>query len=267
MSPRPLALLALALVLLAAPVSAQVQDVEMPPSEVAARGHFLMGREHYEAARFADAAREFQEAYDLSHRPELFYNLFLAHRDAGHVREAASALRQYVEAVPDAPQIEVLRGRLAVLESQIAEDDARERARLEAETAGATEGHSEGHSEGAAAVTAPSSSSETNVGPWVVVGVGGALAVAAIVTGAVTASTHADIEAHCPGGLCPAMGFDLEARRSTGTTLALTTDVLGGIGAATLAAGIVWAIVDATSGHDDERAALTCSPLGCRGHF
>ncbi|MBX7192598.1 MAG: hypothetical protein K1X94_11100 [Sandaracinaceae bacterium] len=262
MSFRALVLHALLALALASPVAAQVQDVEMPPSEVAARGHYLMGREHYEAARFDEAAREFQEAYDLSHRPQLFYNLFLAHRDAGHTRDAAAALRQYVEAVPDAPQIEVLRGRLAVLEAQVAEEDARERdARAEAQTSDALT-----TTTGTPASSATSAPSDANVGPWAVIGVGGALAVGAIVTGALAATTYGDISASCPDDRCPA-GYDLDGRRSSGSALALTTDVLGGLAAATLAAGIVWEIVEATSHGEESRATLRCSPLGCRGHF
>lgn len=248
--------------LLASPVAAQVQDVEMPPSEVAARGHYLMGREHYQAARFAEAAAEFQQAYDLSHRPQLFYNVFLAQRDAGHAREAAVALRNYIEAVPTAPEIEILRGRLATLEAQVAEEDAR------------------AHTEQEATVTPPPSAPPpeptppaaqptggAGAGPWVVIGVGGAVAVGAIITGALTATTYADLSSSCPDGVCPA-GYDVDGRRATGSTLALTSDILGGVAAATLVVGIVWEIVDATSPHADaSSASIRCTPIGCRGTF
>lgn len=253
-----------------APARAQVQDVEMPPSEVAARGHYLMGREHYDAGRFAEAALEFQQAYDLSRRPQLLLNLFLAHRDAGHTRDAAVALRRYLADVPDAPQREVLRGRLATLEAQLAADEARAREasarEASAREASAQEASAREAGDTGSATTEPSTGGGS-VGPWVVIGVGGALAIAAIVTGALAASTHGELSASCPDGICPA-GYDLEGNRSSGATLALTTDVLGGVSAAALAAGIVWAIVDATQGSPSEaRTQLQCSPLGCRGRF
>lgn len=245
----------------ASPVLAQVSEVDMPPSEVAARGHYLMGQEHYQAARFAEAADEFQRAYDLSQRPALLFNLYVAHRDAGQTREAARALRLYVDSAPADPQIEVLRGRLATLESQIAAEDARAAAASQA----ATEPTREPDATAPGEAAAPSSSGG-DVGPWVVIGVGGAVAIGAIATAIVTSVTYGDLSSTCMDGLCPP-GTDVEGRRSTGSTLALTSDLLGGVAAATMIGGIVWAIVDATSAPSTSETALRCTPLGCLGRF
>src|SRR4051794_4468626 len=59
-----------------------------------ARTHFRLGNVHYEAGEFVEAAAEFQAAYELSHRPQLLYNIFVAHRDAGNLPQAISALRE-----------------------------------------------------------------------------------------------------------------------------------------------------------------------------
>ena len=50
--------------------------------EQEARAHFQLGRTLYDGGRFEEAAREFVQAYELSHRAQLLYNIFLAWRDA-----------------------------------------------------------------------------------------------------------------------------------------------------------------------------------------
>ncbi len=83
----------------------------------------------------------------------------------------------------------------------------------------------------------------------------------------VTAATHGELSSSCTDGVCPP-DADLEGRRSTGSALAITSDVLGGVAAAAMIGGIVWAIVDATSrSGTSEAAAFACTPLGCRGRF
>jgi tetratricopeptide (TPR) repeat protein len=81
-----------------------------------ARRHFRVGQAHYDNGDFAEAAVEFEEAYRLSQRPALLYNVYLAHRDALHVREAYSALQRYLERVPDAPDRDALEARLVNME-------------------------------------------------------------------------------------------------------------------------------------------------------
>src|SRR5688500_8532502 len=94
----------------------------MAPSLVLAQGgddearrHFRLAEAHYANASFEEAAREFEEAYRLSQRPQLLYNIYLAYRDAADIDHAADALRRYLELVPDAEGAAMLRGRLAAL--------------------------------------------------------------------------------------------------------------------------------------------------------
>jgi tetratricopeptide (TPR) repeat protein len=94
-----------------------------------ARMHFRVATAYYDSGRFADAAREFKLAHDLSQRPQLLYNLFLASRDAGDIDTAAASLRQYLAEVPDVKDREVLEARLAALEKILATRNAREEER------------------------------------------------------------------------------------------------------------------------------------------
>src|SRR5690606_25712958 len=94
-----------------------------------AREAFERGRIHYDNGDFARAAAAFEEAYKLSGREGLLYNLYLAYRDANEQEKAAEALRNYlvkVEVIENRAQLE---SRLKALEAGIAQrkaDDARE---------------------------------------------------------------------------------------------------------------------------------------------
>src|SRR5690349_15787864 len=74
----------------AAPASA---SESAPGAEEVARNHFQLGRSQYESGAFRDAAASFEHAYELSHREVLWYNIYLAYRDAGDNPKAALALR------------------------------------------------------------------------------------------------------------------------------------------------------------------------------
>ncbi len=93
-------------------VSAQTEE----SADDAARRHFRLGQAHYENGEFAEAATEFDEAYRLSQRPQLLYNIYVSYRDAGDLPHAAEALRTYLQLVPDAENGAQLRARLASME-------------------------------------------------------------------------------------------------------------------------------------------------------
>ncbi|MEM9067869.1 MAG: tetratricopeptide repeat protein [Myxococcota bacterium] len=76
------------------------------------RLHFQAGASYYEAGDYEDALREFQRAYELSQRDELFYNLSLCHQQLGNLEQASSFLRQYLESVSDIPNRANLERRL-----------------------------------------------------------------------------------------------------------------------------------------------------------
>ena len=188
--------------------SAQVQEVEMPPSEVAARGHYLMGLEHYSSGRFHEAASEFRQAYELSSRPALLYNIFLAHRDAGDTANAVAALRAYLDAEPEAPNAELLRARLSTLEVQLeaerAREDERAASRLPAEQGAEQTVRDDVPAPPAALDIARDTDGESSVAPWIVVGSGAALLVGAAVTGGLAVATYDALDASCPDRRCPA---------------------------------------------------------------
>jgi hypothetical protein len=88
---------------------------------------------------------------------------------------------------------------------------------------------------------------------WVALGIGGAAAIGAGITGGLAASKKGDLDDGCPDKQCPASEQDtIDSMK----TLAYTTDVLIGVAAVGIAAGIVLFFVEPGPGSDEEAVAV-----------
>lgn len=253
-------------------------DAQARSPEEAARAHFRLGRTHYENGDFAQAAAEFQKAHRLSPEPLLLYNLYIAYRDANDLPQAAEALRAYLQTDEPIANRSQLEARLRALEQGLAGNassgttsDAKgeETIATEEETLPASDAPStEPRREPMASSPSAPAAKKAPIAPWIVVGVGGALGVGAVVTGLMARSAENELERECPGkvGCDP----DLEATRDRGKTFALLTDVLAVSGVVAVAAGITWWLVARGKKRpsDESRRAevdLGCTSDGCRG--
>lgn len=229
------------LLLLPALASAQGAD----DLEQDARLHFELGTRAYERGEFTSAADAFAEAYRLSGRPALLYNMYVAHRDAQLREEAAEDLRRYLREAGEIPN----RARLEVILAQ-----------LEAELAGQPPPPAP---RAARAETRPSPSGGGGdpAGPIVVTAIGAAVLVASAVTGGLAIARNGELSDACPGDVCA----DASARsiQSDVETLSITTDILWPVGAVAAAVGLIWLIVELGASSDDARASLSCGPTGC----
>jgi tetratricopeptide (TPR) repeat protein len=220
--------------------SAHAQDAA--DDDDVARVHHEAGRVYLERGRFDDAAREFEEAYELSHRAEILYNLSIAYRDGGRLPEAVDALRRYLATAPDAPNRAMLEERLRTLEAEIA---ARTAAPAGAEDEDGSE--DEGGADGLviAGVTT--------------LAVGGAALAAAIVTGVLAASETGPLDDLCDDDGACAPGFEepLESARDFATASNVLFVVAGGV----LAAGGVLFVLGLASSGEDE-VAVRVGPTG-----
>jgi tetratricopeptide (TPR) repeat protein len=86
------ALLLVATVARAQPVPADDVDI--------ARAHFNTGQAYYEHGRFADAAHEFEEAYRLSGRAPLLYNVGKSYDGSNDFARALDAYQRFLAAAP-----------------------------------------------------------------------------------------------------------------------------------------------------------------------
>ncbi|HEX8951025.1 MAG TPA: tetratricopeptide repeat protein [Polyangia bacterium] len=65
-----------------------------------AKAHFATGEVNYEHGRFADAAREFEEAYRLSGKAPLLYNVGKSYDGANDFARALDAYQRFLAAAP-----------------------------------------------------------------------------------------------------------------------------------------------------------------------
>jgi tetratricopeptide (TPR) repeat protein len=107
----------------ALPASAQPQQPQ-PAEDERARSLFLEGEAHYAAGRYELAAARYLEAYQLSQRPELLFNVGNAYERLGDYEKAAQYLGEYV-ASPRARDVVSVRERIRRLEAAAAEQTRR----------------------------------------------------------------------------------------------------------------------------------------------
>lgn len=232
--------------------AAPSDETQMRSLDDEARERFELGRTFYDAGRFQQAAEEFGEAYKLSGRPQLLYNVYVANREAANWDPAIAALRDYLDKVPDAPDRINLRARLTTLEAQAAMQHEQQ-ARLEAEQKRNAR---------------PTSRIEkhTSIVPWVLTGTGGALLVGSLVTGLMAKGKADDLKNECADGgkVCPQWRKD---DANSTRTLAITTDVLWSVGAATALTGIVLWWTGALDTEHEVPIALGASPRGVSSSY
>lgn len=293
MSRRLLFLTWIGVVALGVSVKSERAMAQASNSDEEARVHFRLGQAYYDSGRFSDAAREFEEAYRLSNRAQLLYNIFLAHRDAGNMGPMIDALRNYLQLVPTIADRDQLEARLANWE-RVYQEQQTEAQRRQAEAApsptvvsppvapaepAAAPASTPTTSTSEPAAQAPAStpaepaplpetaSAQSDSGPglvpWIVMGGGGALIAGGVVTGIMALGKKSDLESACTDGVCPP---ELRSEADSGKTLALMTDILVGAGIA--AVGVGAALLIFGGGDDDSESrpvsgSASCGPDGC----
>ncbi len=127
---RPTVLLITIAGLLLAPLSARAQGrtpraptAEAKQSEAEAKALFQAGAAALSDGRYQAALEHFSRSYELSERPELLYNIGVAHDRLRHDREALDAFEGYLAARPDAPYRSDVEARITVLRRAL-EDSA-----------------------------------------------------------------------------------------------------------------------------------------------
>lgn len=285
---RGAATLAFVCTLFASVASAQTSGAA-PDREAEARAHFRLSQSHYELGHFAEAAAELEQAYALSPRADLLYNLYVARRDAGQLAAAASALRQYLDEGEDIENAALLRHRLAALEAQLAtessaggEASAAADASAGSEATGDDAAASESEPLGGASASASdaqdtrSATSERATeasslapGPsrspspvgYAVIGVGAAALVAGLVTAGLALDRYGALEATCGADhSCPA---GTEAQRDEGVALATSTDVLLVSGGVIAAVGVVLLFTVLDEAPAAPPVSASCDGSGC----
>jgi tetratricopeptide (TPR) repeat protein len=256
----------------AAPGLAHMGAADM--SDERARAHFKAGTSLYQSGRFPEAAEEWEQAYALSKRDALLYNIYVAHRDASNLPKAIDALTRYL-ATNDADATERLNLEARLHSMQAAQAAADEQKRVaDANAAQAAPAQEAPAPAAAPPPPAPAPTHRSTVLPLTLVITGGALLTGSLVTGLMTQSKVTEIENSCPKNTCPT-SYDLESHRSSARTLATVTDVLLAGGVVVAGVGVVLFFTGGNSSsethaaRDHASASLTpsfvCSTTGCAG--
>ena len=245
------ALAALALVWsLARPALAMSEEDER------AKAHFLAGQSYYDQASYADALKEFNEAYRLSKKSALLYNIARCFEGLGQLGDAVNMLERYLTDEPATPDRTSIEERIHNLKER---------------------------QQRAAAPPPPVAPPPARLAPpppppmtstsgrhhrrwtWIVGGAGVALLGAALGTGIASQLDYNGLHTDCPGHAC-ASGGNYQSRIDSGKQLSLATDVLWPVGAAAVATGVVLFFLEGRHGHTHAALAPATQTAGGSVH-
>lgn len=250
-----------ALLVLASGAHAEAQELAADQQEEA-RGLFDAARAAFAAGRYEDALDYFERSYEITHLPEILYNIGHTAERVRHDERALAAFEQYLELVPAAEERAAIESRIRVLRASVEErrrnEEAqrRERARGEASQAGAL-----ARAEPDPTPTSTRPRSSPSEAGWVVLGVGGAVAVGGAVLLGVGSARADEVRSASEGTPWP----EVRQAYADADAFAIAGGVLLGVGAAAIAVGAVWGIVDL--GGADAAVAIGPGRLELRGSF
>jgi hypothetical protein len=217
-----------ALVLVAAPSRARGSE-----EDEVARAHFLSGQAYYDQANYDDALREFQEAYRVSKRPALLYNLALCHERLGHLDEAVAALESYLAEDRTATDRASVESRIRNLKKTISERPPPAPAPRPAAAP-------------AAAVAAPPLAPKPATPPrrrrvatWVVGALSLGMYAGGVVSGAIALDRGDRLHSHCPTDTHSCMYPGKQDDIDTGNAAAIATDVLWPVATGALVTAVI----------------------------
>lgn len=212
-----------------------------PVEDTDARTLFQLGQSAFDDGRYQAALDYFQQAYDLSHRPQLLYNIGQAADRLRLDRRALEAFESFLRDAPESPQHTPTRARVEVLRAAVEQAEARERAAAEAPTPAQTAAAAP---VAVAQPDAPRSSGSPALG-WAIAGGGGGALVVGAVFLALGLSDKSAVENAADGSTFASIQDEYD-RASTRITVGT---VLLGVGAAATATGVVLAL---RSGPDED---------------
>lgn len=237
------------LVLVAA-VAAALFPVSPASAQDDFQTHLDAGLRHYESRQYADAAREFQAAFDIRPEPDLLYNVARSYERGVMRREAIDAYARFLE-LPGTTS-EMRQRALAArnsLESELRAIEQRDQAQ---QTTTETETETPAESNDATTAPPPPPPEPSPLRPtgFALIGVGAAVAVVGGVFGGLALSANSDFEDATD------RAEQLELRDDVNRN-ALLADVFVGVGVGVAVVGVILAIVGKPDTADQPSASIT----------
>lgn len=90
----------------------------------AAKQHYQRGTMLFDLQRYAEAASEYEKAFESWDNAALLYNIGQAYRLAGNLKKSIAAYRAFLRRVPNAPNRSEVEARIAALQQKIEEPAA-----------------------------------------------------------------------------------------------------------------------------------------------
>jgi tetratricopeptide (TPR) repeat protein len=225
-----------------------------------AKDLYEQGNTHYDLAEYDQAIDLFKQAYALSHRPTLLYNIAQAYRLKNDCEQALQVYKNYLRVDPNSPFRAKVESRITEMETCV-KDPSRKPVGTEAiqkDQGGGSVSEGKGHETrprpdivppggggGPGAGEASRGGSSKKTFGLITAGVG----LAAIGTGvyfSLQASDKADqVAASCPTSAPCDWNDELETLQSDGQSAESTALILYGVGAAAIAGGVVLYVLGA----------------------
>jgi len=204
---------------------------------------FRDGVDAYDQGRYDQALTQFQKAHALSHSASLYFNMAACEEHLDHFHSAAVLLRQYLLEKPAANDRGNVEMRIQSLEDRETQRRTPEPPPPEKVTPPPAVVAP------APIVAMPGNKPADKPKPklkytWVLLGVTGAAAIAAVGVGAYTVVHHDDLKKGCGATMAGCSAAQVSGLKST----AVATDVLIGVAAAAAVATVIVGVVEARRG-------------------
>lgn len=222
-----------------------------------AKGLFDAGRASFDAGRYSDALDYFERSYAISGRAALLYNIGLAADRARDDDRALTSYESYLAALPDAENRDEVEKRVAALRAAI----ERRRAASPAPVAMPVVGSAA--PEARVAITEPEpeppepkDASGTSTLQWAALGASGAVFITGGVLTALAISDKSTVENASDGTRLA----EIESAHDRVPTLSAIGGVLLGVGAAGVAASVVWIVTGNRGDTSADAVSLRIGP-------
>lgn len=222
----PIFALCLSLAATALPQAALAAPKVSAADDAKARTLYKQGDKAYAEGNYEAALDAFQQAYELSHRELLLYNIGNTYERLGKPKEAADALEQYLPHAKKAEK-DTIEKRIDNLKKRAEEEAEAEKKRLAEEAAAKKAAEEEKQKEVPAPEPTKPEPERDKTLPYVLIGVGVVGVGAGTFFGLKALSARSDAESGCDGSLCSDAAKDALDRDKT---YSLLTDVSLGIG-------------------------------------
>jgi hypothetical protein len=219
-------------------------------TDTEAHALFEAGRTAYNDARYEDALQHYRQSYELSHRPELLYNIGQCEDRLRHDAEAIEAFDAFLVALPDAPQRTEVTARLEILRrsghAAEATTDSADTSEADTTTTDTTI---------APEPVAPVAPAGSDPAPWIVLGVGAGVAIVGAILLGVGYGDIATVDGATGVRFATVSGAYNDAPVLTGAGWGVL-----GLGVALAGVGLVWGLT--SGGGSSEHAQLRLGPTG-----